>query len=361
MALNVEIAPHILEFRFQAKTSRGSLKNHKTWYLKIWDDIDPGSVGYGECAPFEGLSVDDRPDFEDKLEIEVIKIRRCNIPTSVEEVNTLVEKIDIQMPSVRFGFETALRDLFYKGRRKIFDSPFYDERDPITINGLVWMGDKLLMLERLENKIARGFDCIKLKIGAINWQDELGIIQKIREKEGGENLCIRVDANGAFKEPQVYEILDALHQLNVHSIEQPIKAGQVEDMKGLCRKAPVPVALDEELIGVKSIEDKRRLLETIRPQFIVLKPTLLGGFMATEEWINLAEELDIGWWITSALESNIGLNAICQFTSTFKNPLPQGLGTGGLYKNNIPSPLTIDEGKIFYATDKTWQLELIEG
>ena len=359
MALNVKIIPHVLQFKFQANTSRGSLDTHKTWYLKVWDSAYPEVVGIGECAPFEGLSVDDVPNFQERLETESEKIIGNKLPDFIDGINQLVESIDIELPSARFGFEIALRDLFYGGVRTIFDSGFITQNKPIPINGLVWMGDKHQMLKRLEEKISEGFDTIKIKIGAINWHDELELIRTIRERESGEELTIRVDANGAFSADEIGEVLHELNKLNVHSIEQPVKAGKIDLMRGICSSSPVPIALDEELIGINGISKKRALLETIKPQFIVLKPTLLGGFTSTEEWISLAEELDIGWWITSALESNIGLNAICQFTSLFDNSLPQGLGTGGLYGNNISSPLTINRGEIFIDSSKYWDLQLL--
>ena len=281
-------------------------------------------------------------------------------PQSPEQIDRYVQHIDEKLPAVRFGLETALRDLYYGGQMKVFDSKFYDDRRSIDINGLVWMGDKDTMLERLELKILSGFECVKLKIGGIDFQDELAIIRDAREMIDRDDLNIRVDANGAFDVSDVMPALEALAELGVRSIEQPIKPGQWQAMAELVRNSPVPIALDEELIGITNLEEKRTMLTEIKPQFIVLKPTLLGGFKATEEWIQLAEELDIGWWVTSALESNIGLSAICQFTSQFEPEIPQGLGTGELYTNNIPSPLTILNGCLYLDPEKHWYLNLTE-
>ena len=360
MALEFEIIPYTLQFKFDARTSRGSLSKHKTWFLKVWDSSNPRIEGHGECAPFEGLSIDDVPDFDQQLRMAIRKIEGALPPQSLEQIGQYVNHIDENLPAVRFGLETALRDLFYGGKMKIFDSPFFNNHRSIDINGLVWMGDKDTMLDRLELKILSGFECVKLKIGGINFEDELEIIQDAKDMIDRDDLSIRVDANGAFMPNNVMPALQALARLGVHSIEQPIKPGQWLEMADLARTSPVPIALDEELIGIYSLEKKKALLEAILPQYIVLKPTLLGGFKATEEWIKLANELNIGWWVTSALESNIGLNAICQFTSQFDLAVPQGLGTGELYTNNIPSPLTMLNGCIFWDAKKHWYLNLTE-
>lgn len=360
MALDFEIIPYELDFIFDAKTSRGTLRTHKTWFIKAWDSSNPTTVGYGESAPFEGLSIDDVPDFEMRLRSALRKLEGAPVPDSIDKVERYLAHIEDTLPAVRFGVEVALRDLFYGGSQKIFDSDFYNNHAAIDINGLVWMGDKELMIQRLELKVLAGYDCVKLKIGALKLEDELDIIHNARNMIGNDDLVIRVDANGAYTAEEVIDVLDSLAAYHVHSIEQPIKAGQIDEMTDICAKSPVPIALDEELIGVFGIENKRKLLLGIKPQYIVLKPTLLGGFKATAEWIALAEELEIGWWITSALESNIGLNAICQFTSQYKTSLPQGLGTGELYENNIPSPLSISNGCVFWDTHKKWYVNLTE-
>jgi o-succinylbenzoate synthase len=360
MALEFEIIPYTLNFNFDARTSRGKLTRHKTWFIKVWDDEYRVKVGYGECAPFEGLSIDDTPDFDQKLFSALRKIEGAAVPKTIAQIETYVNHIDEQLPSIKFGLETGLRDLFFGGQQKIFDSPFYNQQKAIDINGLVWMGDKQAMLERLELKIMSGFECIKLKIGALPLQDELDIIRDARAMIGNDGLSLRVDANGSYTPEAVEAVLEQLAEYKIHSIEQPIEPGQTAALKHLCATSPVPIALDEELIGVIDPASKRALLENIKPQYIVLKPTLVGGFRATEEWIELAEELGIGWWITSALESNIGLNAICQFTAKYDTKIPQGLGTGDLYDNNIPSPLTIKNGFIFWDANKHWYLNLTE-
>lgn len=360
MALEFEIIPYTLAFKFDARTSRGALTEHKTWFIKVWDSSNPRVEGHGECAPFEGLSIDDLPDFESKLRQSLRKFEGARLPESLEQINNYVNHIDDSLPAVRFGLEVALRDLFYGGKMKIFDSKFFNKHRSIDINGLVWMGDKDTMLDRLELKILSGFECVKLKIGGIKFEDELDIIRDARDMIDRDDLNIRVDANGAFQPENVMAALDALAELDIRSIEQPIKQGQWDEMAKLTRKSPVPIALDEELIGIHSVEQKRQMLEKIKPQYIVLKPTLLGGFHATAEWIDLANELNIGWWVTSALESNIGLNAICQFTAQYDVEIPQGLGTGDLYSNNIPSPLTILNGCLFLDKTKHWYLNLTE-
>lgn len=356
MALVLEVIPYILQFKFDARTSRGRLSMHQTWFLKVWDATNPAIVGYGECAPFEGLSIDDTTHFEADLRQAISKLDNVGPPESLQKIQELVDTVDPALPAVRFGLETALRDLYYGGQMKIFDCPFYLDRAPLKINGLIWMGSKDLMLKRLKSKIQEGFETIKFKIGSLDAEEEMAVLKTARTGTGGNKLTIRVDANGAYAPEMVPQILERLHEFDIHSIEQPIKAGQQKAMAEVCAHSPVPVALDEELIGIFDADEKRALLETIRPQYIVLKPTLLGGFSATEEWIRLAEELGIGWWVTSALESNIGLNAICQFTSRFKPTLPQGLGTGGLYHNNITSPLCINRGAIYLDPAKRWNL-----
>jgi len=360
MALIFDIIPYTLKFQFEAKTSRGSLLEHNTWIIKVRDDQQSAIVGYGECAPFEGLSVDAVPDFYNKLSNALRKIEGALMPDSLEMIAGYLKHIEDDLPAVKFGLEIALLDLFYGGKQKIFNSSFFNENKTIDINGLIWMGEKNLMLERLELKVLSGYECIKLKIGALAISEELEILDHARSMIGNDDLCLRVDANGAYSIQEVEDVLTHLAKYDIHSIEQPIKAGQIEEITHLCTTSPVPIALDEELIGVVNLEDKRNLLETIKPQFIVLKPTLLGGFIATKEWIDLAVELDIGWWITSALESNIGLNAICQFVSQFDIKTPQGLGTGELYENNIPSPLTVKNGCIFWDKQKHWYLNIAE-
>jgi len=354
MALKFEIECRELEFLFNAGTSRGVLTHRKTWFIKAYNQENLTIHGIGEAGPLSGLSIDDIPDFEFRLKNELLKLSKSEMPSSEAGIYNLAKNVDSSLPSVRFGVETALFDLYYGGKKKYFINQFYEEEKPIWINGLVWMGESKLMLKRLKEKLASGFTCVKFKIGAINFEDEMRLLETTRKKYTPSKLELRVDANGAFLYDDVGEILNRLKTLGVHSIEQPIKAGQPELMAELCRNTPIPIALDEELIGVSDYQAKADLLQKIKPQFIILKPSLLGGFASCLEWIKIAKELNIGWWLTSALESNIGLNAICQFASSLQVELPQGLGTGGLYANNINSPLELNGDLLFYKQSKKW-------
>jgi L-alanine-DL-glutamate epimerase-like enolase superfamily enzyme len=262
----------------------------------------------------------------------------------------------LEFPSIQFGVEMAFLSLQSKTPFELFPSSFTKGNDAMRINGLVWMGDEAYMKSQIEEKLAQEFTCIKLKIGAIDFEKELELLRYIRQNFDAKTIEIRVDANGVFNS---FEALDKLKQLAVfelHSIEQPIQKNNTDLMADLCKSTPFPIALDEELIGVFLFSEKEALLKKIRPQYIILKPSLVGGFKGTLEWISIAESLNIGWWITSALESNIGLNAITQFTFTLQNPLPQGLGTGGLYTNNFDGPLEINKGHIQYNTAKNWDI-----
>ena len=261
-----------------------------------------------------------------------------------EDIDSLVSK---DLPSIRFGVETAFLDLLNGGKRVIYDNSFIKGKK-IPINGLIWMGDMDFMMNQINQKIAEGFSCIKLKVGGLDFDRECDTLQYIRKRYFRDDITIRLDANGAFKIDDVLYRIEQLAKYKVQSIEQPIKPGQ-EEMEELCRKSQIPIALDEELIGKNTLEEKRELLERLKPQYIILKPSLHGGFAGCKEWIELAEMNSIGWWITSALESSIGLNAICQFTSNYSITLPQGLGTGSIYSNNISSPLRVEQGSIFYS------------
>ncbi len=344
-----------LIFKFDAGTSRGVLKEHDVWYMRISSTAIPEVYGYGECAPLKSLSIDDIPEFEEQLKKHLIKIEKYAEPNSQEAVFQMVQEIiPVQFPSIRMGFETALLDWLNGGQRKIFENNFVTGRQRIPINGLIWMGDKISMVKQIREKIKSGFNCIKIKIGAMDFREECELLDFVRTQYSDKKLEIRLDANGAFSTDTAKEKLEVLTHFNIHSIEQPIRAGQADIMAELCASSTIPIALDEELISITEPDEKRNLLEKIKPAYIILKPTLLGGFKSTQEWIDLAESLGIGWWITSALESNVGLNAICQFTANFNNKLPQGLGTGSLYHNNIGSPLTVNKGSISYDKEKTW-------
>jgi o-succinylbenzoate synthase len=344
----------VFEFNFKARTSRGLMKDKTSWFIRIWDERDPGVFGLGECGPLPGLSLEHTPDFEDRLQAVVNQFNALQLSESKE----VYEIIPAGYASIVFGFETALLDLLNGGKRIIYDSDFMKGKS-IPINGLIWMGDMDFMMGQINIKIRDGFRCIKLKVGGLNFEGECDILHYIRNRYFRENITIRLDANGAFKLDDALFKLEQLARFNVHSIEQPIKAG-LPEMEELCRKSPIPVALDEELIGKETYEDKLALLQYLKPRFIVLKPMLHGGFKGCEEWITAAEKLNIGYWITSSLESSIGLNAICQFTSRRETDLPQGLGTGSIYENNFESPLEVKDGHIFYNKRLGWDEQLGE-
>lgn len=335
---------YVLNFKRPSGTSRGIMSEKETWFLFLEEN---GKIGIGECGILRSLSIDDRPDYEEKL-----KWVCHNIHLGKDK---LWEEL-MEFPSIQFGVEMAFLSLQSKTPFELFPSEFIEGTKNMLINGLVWMGEELFMKTQIEEKLAQGFSCIKLKIGAIDFEKELGLLHFIRQNFDAKTIEIRVDANGAFG---LNEALDKLNQLagfELHSIEQPIQKNHTDKMSELCKIAPFPIALDEELIGVFEIENKIELLTKIKPQYIILKPSLVGGFKGTLEWIAIAESLNIGWWITSALESNIGLNAITQFTFTLNNPMPQGLGTGGLYMNNFDCPLEIDKGHIQYNPAKNWDI-----
>lgn len=336
---------YLLNFKRPSGTSRGILTEKETWFLLLEEN---GKKGIGECGILRSLSVDDRPDYEEKLKWV------CN-NIHLGKTELLAELT--HFPSIQFGIETAFLSLVSKTPFDLFPSEFTEGTKSIQINGLVWMGEEDFMKSQIEEKLAEGFTCIKLKIGAIDFKRELELLRFIRQNFTADQIEIRVDANGAFKPDDALEKMEQLAKFELHSIEQPIKANQVSRMRLLCDNPPFPIALDEELIGVYGVENKQELLEKIKPQYIILKPSLVGGFSGTIEWISVAEKLNIGWWITSALESNVGLNAITQFTYTLKSSLPQGLGTGSLYTNNFDCPLEINRGQIQYNPSKKWNIE----
>lgn len=335
-----------LQFRFPAGTSRGVLLQKPSSFLVLEQN---GFTGIGECSTIPDLSIDPMEFYEQKLDEVCAWLNAGNNP----------DDIDLSaFPSIAFGLETALLDLKAKGSKKLFSSNFTEEKTGIPINGLVWMGDKAFMQKQITEKIAVGYHCIKLKVGALDFETELEIIKDIRQQFSAKEIEIRLDANGGFTPQDALEKLEQLAVYQIHSIEQPIKQGQLDVMADICQKSPIPIVLDEELIGVKSA-DKELIIEKTKPAYIILKPSLLGGFKQSEEWIQLAEKHQVKWWITSALEANIGLNAIAQWTYTLNSELPQGLGTGQLYHNNIPSPLEIRDAKLFYESKNAWNLSAI--
>lgn len=334
--------PYRLEFKQASGTSRGILKTKETWFIKIEDEH---VTGFGECGMFRGLSCDDRPDFESKL-----KWVCHHIDLGLEQL--LIELIDF--PSIQFGLEMAFLDLISDSSNILFPSKFTSGKASIPINGLIWMGDEQFMKSQIRSKIDTGFNCLKIKIGAIDFDTELSLIKAIRKEYDVDTIELRVDANGAFSPLEAMEKLKRLSEFNLHSIEQPIRQGQYDAMAELCAQSPLPIALDEELIGIHDVTKRSLLLQTINPQYIIIKPTLVGGFSGSQSWIDLAEKQSVDWWITSALESNIGLNAIAQWTYQLNVNRPQGLGTGALYTNNIEAPLKIDNGRLIYAPSEKW-------
>jgi o-succinylbenzoate synthase len=274
-----------------------------------------------------------------------------------ESINDL-SSLDLSLfPSINFGIENALNDLKNGGKRIIYQNSFIEGK-PIKINGLIWMGDRDFMVNQIKSKIEKGFSCLKLKIGSIDFKEEISILKNIRKQFNSKILEIRVDANGAFSTKDVLQKLNTLGKLEIHSIEQPIAINQWDSLKEICEKSPIPIALDEELIQLK--KEKNEFIKYVSPHFLVLKPTLIGGFEATKKWIDIAKENNINWWVTSALESNVGLSAIAQFCANYQLTLPQGLGTGQLFNNNIPSPLEIKGENIFYKKNKSWDLSNFE-
>ncbi|SFC89836.1 o-succinylbenzoate synthase [Zunongwangia mangrovi] len=336
---------HILNFKRPSGTSRGVLTVKESWFIKIEDG---DNFGYGECGILRGLSIDDRPDYEEKLKWACENIHLGKV--------ALWEQL-IKFPSIQFGIEMAFKSLENENEFELFPSAFTKGEEAIAINGLIWMGEKDFMKSQIEDKLKSGFNCIKMKIGAIDFDTEIELLKYIRSQYSAEEIELRVDANGAFDPKNALQKLKRLSELELHSIEQPIKQGNWEEMARLCAETPLPIALDEELIGVFDVTNKKKLLQTIQPQYLIFKPSLIGGFKGTQQWIDLAETNNIGWWDTSALESNIGLNAISQFTYEKNVTMPQGLGTGSLYTNNIESPLEVKDGKISYNPNLNWDFK----
>lgn len=336
-----------LQPRFELGTSKGPINARTVWYLMAWHTERPEIIGIGEAALFPGHSKEFPADVRTKL------IELC-ADTSDWQRRLTSDLVDV--PSVRFAVEQCLRDLDVSGTKQLFPSAFTLGQRSIPINGLVWMGDKATMKQRIREQIEKGFNTVKMKIGAIGIDDELELLQAVRAEFDANTITLRVDANGAFNAQQAPDVLKRLTDIGVHSIEQPVHAGSYEVMAELCATTPVSIALDEDLIGLNTRDAKVDLLDNVKPQYIVIKPSLVGGWVATQEWIDLAKARNIGWWITSALESSIGLNAIAQYTATLNVQLPQGLGTGGVYTNNIPSPLRAERGALHFRPEVGWDL-----
>ncbi len=341
---------------------RGPMRDKTSWFIRLWDDSNPEIFGLGECGPLPFLSKELTPEFEAVLTefVTGIQNKRLSLPANGwGDIGSMRDffnsnNIDREYSSITFALETALLDLVNGGTRLIFKNKF-TEQTPIPINGLVWMGGLDFMLQQVEIKIRDGFHCVKLKVGGLDFEKECDVLQYIRRKYFRDNIVIRLDANGAFKKDEALQKIQNLKRFQVHSIEQPIKPG-LPEMEELCRDSPIPIAFDEELIGIDKPEQKEALLKKLKPHYIILKPTIHGGLTGCNEWIQLAKKNNIGWWMTSALESNIGLNAIAQFTSQYPIELPHGLGTGQIYTNNFPSPLEPLKGFLHYQNKEVWDL-----
>ncbi|MDE6755368.1 MAG: o-succinylbenzoate synthase [Muribaculaceae bacterium] len=346
--MRLAFAPYLLHFKEPGGTSRGVLTEKPTFLIKVYDETDPSRFGIGEAAVFPGLSPEADGNYVWKL-TELLANVAIGRPTDLTRHS-----------SIQFGFEQAILDYSNGCRGIYFPSDFTEGRKEITINGLIWMGDFDKMIDRIENKVKEGFNCLKLKIGAIDWKKEVEMISHIRARYSEKDLMIRVDANGGFNMDNAMPRLSRLADFGVHSIEQPIPAGQPEFMAFLCAESPLPIALDEELIGKGTTEERMSVVEKIKPAYLILKPALCGGFSGASEWIGLAQERGIGWWVTSALESNVGLNAIAQWTASVDAEGPQGLGTGGVFTDNFITPIRLESDKLCYDAGKKFNYEQFE-
>lgn len=351
--LKIAATPYTLHFRKPAPTSRGLLTRRAIWLVRTWHSDAPDVLGWGECGPLPGLSRDDSPSFDAALADHCATFNAAGF-TAIDAAQCWVQELVAAWPSLAFGMETALRDLAAGGRRRLWESPFARGECGLPTHGLIWMDDVDGVLRQIEAKIAAGFDVIKMKIGALPFSQELALLRRVRSAYPAIEL--RLDANGAFTPAEALDHLDALAALNIAFVEQPVRAGQWGVLADLCRHSPTPIALDEELIAIRAAHERQALLTTVRPQFLVLKPALLGGFAASESWIREAEARNIRWITNSLLESNIGLNAICQWTSAIDRAHIHGLGTGGLFSNNIPSPLVLQGNQLIVDPSRDWRI-----
>lgn len=350
MPLQLTVEKKVFRFRFQARTSRGEMPERPCWFLTIHDD--EGRQGMGEAAPIFGLSRETEVDLERDLDRAGQQLSSISRNTITGWVNgPWVQSLS---PAVRTGLEMAALDLCNGGIRKYFESPFW-HGEPVPINGLVWMDSLSAMKKQAFEKLESGFSCIKIKVGAHDHTGECALLADIRKHPLGAAAVIRLDANGAYGESDVFDKLRGFAECRIHSIEQPVRAGQPDLMRRVCSGSPIPVALDEELIGDFDLARKTDLLRDLRPAYVVLKPSLLGGFTEAKQWIDTAVNLNIGWWVTSALESPIGLNAIAQFTSSCHPSMPQGLGTGAIFEQESSSPLMVEKGQIRYEKSISWK------
>jgi o-succinylbenzoate synthase len=351
--LTLSYQRRVLRFNFPARTSRGALTEHVAYYLELRDLRTSGRVGWGEAAPLAGLSPDYGPAFETQVQALCQAVNKQRY-TFLEDIDP-ASLTSAAQPALRFALETAVLDLAQGGQHQLYTNAFGRGQAGIPINGLVWMGDAAFMREQIKQKLAAGYSCLKVKIGSLDFGTELALLAEIRAEASPEQLVLRVDANGAFSPAEALGKLEQLARFAVHSIEQPVAAGQWPALAEVCRHSPIPVALDEELIGLTDPDQQEKLLSAVRPAYLVLKPTLLGGHAATRRWIALAQAHGLGWWMTSALESNIGLNAVAQLTGEYDVAgFAQGLGTGQLYHNNVAAPLHIAHGALHYDPSGPW-------
>jgi len=347
--IKARIAYQEFQFLRPANTSRGTYLKKGVHFIILYHTDEPSIAGIGECSMFPGLSFDDNKGFVTRLK------------QTIERINQDDYGADPGLsdwPSINFAIEIAWKDIRVNGSKVLYPSRFTEGKDSIGINGLIWMGSREEILKQIRHKLEDGFSCLKLKVGALHFDDELELLENLRKEYPADDLEIRVDANGAFKPRQAPEMIKRLSDFDIHSIEQPIPRGHTETMAALCANSPIPIALDEELIGRQTLHDRRMIMDLIKPQYIVLKPGLLGGLASCAEWIRLARESETGWWITSSLETNIGLNAIAQWTYTLKNTMAQGLSTGSLFAGNIHSPLYLYGERLYYDPEMKWDLSV---
>lgn len=361
MALQAEFAKRTFHFGFDARTSRGQMRERHCWFLTLTDDLQHAK-GIGEAAPLPGLSKETPEEVELQLQNIVDKINMGYLTGKAFNSLNAIQALfpDVYASSVRTALEMALLDLNNGGKKILFDNAFSRREAGIPTNGLIWIGGLDSMLQQVAIKMDEGYRTLKIKIGSLDFEKEIDILQYIKRKYFRENITIRLDANGAFKPNEVFYKLNELSRWGIHSIEQPIMPGQHDLMAEVCRKSPVPIALDEDVIGNHSTAEKKKIIEQIKPQFLILKPSLTGGFKETAEWIQLAENQNVGWWMTSALESSIGLNAVAQFTAQYPVTIPQGLGTGKIYTDNILSPLEVGKGELRLDKKSKWDDELTD-
>ena len=352
--LHLHTQEYVLRFAFAARTSRGLMTQHKIRYLCIYEERNPNCFGLGECAPLPGLSLES--DKKVRSDVKTIALRLKDFHTAESALSSTEEWREDICASICFAVETALLDLQKGGKRKLFKKNTFLVGKGIPINGLVWMGDIDFMWKQVEKKVKEGFRCLKLKVGGTNFEAECELLDRIRANWDVRQLQIRLDANGAFLPEEVSTQLKELSRYGIHSIEQPVLPTEKKCCAKLCKERAIPIALDESLIGIDPSKEGDELLEKVQPQFLVLKPTLLGGFSVCRKWIEKAKQRDIDWWLTSALESNLGLSAIAQFSASLPGSRTEGLGTGQLYTNNLKGPLRIANGHLLYDRKDQWQL-----